>query len=396
MEDATLETKTKDDNTKPKSAGFTPSPKPSRRIPGLGMIKTTLARLPQVYIVEYIIYLVASGSLIAIAIYLWNSIISSVGSDPSGALLGDSFAYTTSIGIIAAILILLPALLWLQGRNHHLEEQAPQIKNHKWRKGFLAVFLLIIGLSAISATIGLLQGLLTALSSVGLKTSDNQPVLWKSIVTQSFNIVLLVSTAAIYARDYRHNDDANQNHIAGRKSLLNKSLAIIVGVLLIAFIAIPFRKQRNSYVDNVISEDVSAILSKLQTTNKNKIDSVEDVDVSKDIKARAKKYNYTISSSGTSKYSSTYKVCAEFKTDTSERHNRDNYIGLSSILSLSKPSTGISLNSDDDNDTAPADRAYPANSNPYVHGKGKQCFRSYAYSSPVEDRYNEDDSSTVN
>lgn len=332
--------------------------------PSLGFLR----KLPQVYVVEFVVYLLASSALIAISAILWRDIISSFGAQDIGSLFGASFAYMSSIGMFAALAVLIPILLFTQSRNSRLELQNPEIKNHRWRKGFLGFFLVVLAISAISSAIGLLQGIFSSIANIGLSTGDAQPVLWKSVAIQLFNVVLFAGVAAIYARDYRHSATNSQAELNGHKSLLNKGLAIVVTLLVVVFVIFPFQKQRNSYIDGVISEDVSTIISKLSSTRDPSIDSVDDLNVSDNIKKRAKKFDYTVKNKG-NRRSLNYEVCATFKTDTTSKDEYDYDYPILQSLSESLD-RGASVRS--------------SSSNPNRHIKGKDCFSVRFGSYPQE------------
>lgn len=309
--------------------------------------------LPKVYIVEYLVFIIASAILVILSLVLFNGIIDSIGAKAKPSSFGSDWQYQSGIGMIASGLVFTPVLFWLSKRVHETEETEPIIKNHKWRKAFLGIFLTSLIIASLFSGVSLIQNSISFFANRGLYTDDAQPLVWKEIVTQLFSVVLLISTAFVYSQDFRFNSIED---LSKSKKKHHFSISVLVGVLVIIYAILPLRAQRNQFVDSVISSDLSQIVNQLMDSNKS-VESVKDLEVSDKVKNRSDKYEYTVETKKNGR-KLTYSVCAKFKTDTKHEDNKND----NSLLSR----YGLSQNENQ--------RSSSFYVNTKEHEKGKYCF----------------------
>ncbi len=337
------------------------------------------ANLPHVYTVEFTVYLLVSLAILVLTNFLWRGIIDGFGKPDGQSLFGAQFTYNSSVAVIAATVVLLPFLLWFLMRVNRVETSTPQVKDHRVRKWLLGIFLVVLSIAAIASAVSLVQGIFGTLANAGLATEDKQPQLWKTVLKEAFAFLLFASTAIIYARDFRYDSVHDHERTAWFKRLLHKFLAVVALVVLIGFISFPLMKQCASFVDGVISKDLSTIINKIynaQPSRYSKAITLGDLKLDERIKARAEKYNYTLERKKKNAYNYYYELCADFKTDTKSNADQQKPapIELLSRASDSNKSSGADatsyrMNEEDTN----------------LHSKGRSCFKVYDGQSTYDD-----------
>lgn len=324
------------------------------------------------YLVEYALVLISTGILLGVAISMLDTILN-YKKDDYGYF--SSFAYTISISMIATLIVIIPLVLLLTKRTNAVESENPEIKNQGWRKGFLGFFLLNVGLWGIGFSIAFVYDFVSYLANIGITDENTFP--WRSLLSNGIAAIILIFTLWLYSHDYRNQETT--------KTLVNKihhyGLIGIAVLLTFIFMATALKSQRASFIDDAISSDLNSIQNKVdnyKSDNRGRLpSSLDDLELNDQQKARAKKYDYSLS-----KTSSGYELCAVFKTDTK---TKDKDKGSQNPL---ESFSGSSYSYDD----------YSSNNNdPYTHGKGKQCFETKSYSnneylrSGPDDEYNASD-----
>ena len=95
-------------------------------------------------------------------------------------------------------------------------------------------------------------------------------------------------------------------------------LSTIISVLVVASLIWPVAKQRDASIDRAIEADFRAISREVQDYHDDKRrlpDELDDLDLSGDVESRASKYRYELKK----ETARTYELCAEFKTDTTNK-----------------------------------------------------------------------------
>lgn len=312
-----------------------------------------LAGETRAYLAEYAVQLILLGTLIALVNTFFSGIINSFGEQGEGSWL-SSWQYKLSLGQLAAVVAIVPLLALLTRRTSGTEDEAPVVKESSWRKAFLGVFLISVGLTAVGYTIGFVYVLISLAANAGLAVDAvKSPLI--TLVTTAFGAILFGVSALLYARDYRPNGGA----LLWRR-LHRYGLVALAVVLAVVFMAIPLQKQRGSYVDSLIVGDLQTIRSKISSYSIQKRElpkSLSDVELTDETKKRVSslKYEYKPASSGGS-----YELCATFKTDASKKKENNFATALSSLSSGSANTTTSSSES------------------PSTHKKGHQCFKQTA------------------
>ncbi len=101
----------------------------------------------------------------------------------------------------------------------------------------------------------------------------------------------------------------------------NKNFAIaivtVLSLVLLAAVIWPLNEQRDKSVDRVIDADLSSIsqsVDEYYSENGRLPDEIEDLELGDDTEARISKYSYSFDKDS----SRSYKLCAVFKTDTTQ------------------------------------------------------------------------------
>ncbi len=167
---------------------------------------------PGTYLPEYLVMLIllavvvgAITSLFAIGI---DSVIPAETASKTSAYGADfsSFQLTWSL---AALLSALPLFVWLFLRTRKVESSTPAVRNHRWRRGFLAGFIVVEILSIVSSVNSLffdLIGRAIGEDNSGIfsyfASGDKDPW-WQSVIITVVSVTLLGFVVFVMARDYR-------------------------------------------------------------------------------------------------------------------------------------------------------------------------------------------------
>lgn len=282
------------------------------------------------YIFEYGLLLLLTGGLISVVLGMIQTFYGTVSvSVPIIA------TQVTDVLLLSALTVLLPLVIILIQRTAETEAAHPSVKNHTWRKIFLGLFLAVVSVAAVYASILFINSILFYLSNGLLVSSDFN---WESTLSYFTVAAFLVATAWVFGNDYRYvsNDHfANLRHYY-RYGLV--SIAVVVGLLFLFF---PFRENRTAILDEQIVNDLYSInsqISSYQQTNGVLPGGLSDLSLTSDELQRSDLYNYSYAL----KSDTAYTICASFH-------------GSASGLSASVP-------------------AAPTSSDFSAHTSGKNCF----------------------
>jgi hypothetical protein len=314
------------------------------------------------YLVEYALALVATGTLLSVTISMLSTILK-YNEDDLG--LFSSFAYTVSISMIATLIVVIPLVLLLTKRTNNVEDADPTIKNGGWRKGFLGFFLLNVGLWAIGFSIAFIYDFVSYFASFGISDVNTFP--WRSLLANGVAAILLAFTVWLYSQDYRK-QELNKPYIG---KIHHYGLIALAILLTFIYLGTAFKSQRGTFIDDAISGDLSSIQSNIneyQANNNGRLpNNLSDLKLNDQQTARSDKYDYSYTKNSTG-----YELCAEFKTDTKSKKDKGSQNPLEAFSGSS-----YSYNSSSSSDS----------SNPAIHDKGKQCFKTNDRSSSY-DPYN--------
>lgn len=305
------------------------------------------------YLAEYAVQLIVLGTLITLVNSFFAGIMDSFGEASSGWL--SSWMYQVSIGQLAAVVAIIPLLILLSLRTGGTEEVSPIVKESNWRKAFLGIFLIVIGLTAVGYAIGLVYVVVSMIMNAGLAVdAATSPAI--SFAKNGFGFVLFSVSALLYARDYR----PSVWNTKLWRNLHRYSLIALAIILSVVFATLPLQKQRGAYVDKLVVGDLETIISEVEQYASKERKLPQDLSVldpNKEVSARLKsqKYEYKPAKTGGS-----YEVCANFKTDASDDESYD------FVSAFSGASANYSSSDDEPVDS------------PSAHKKGNQCFKQTA------------------
>ncbi len=270
----------------------------------------------------------------------------------------DSFVSFQLVWSLAVVVIALPLMMLLYARTKGSESEAPAIVDHRWRKGFLGVFVAAHALSFICVVTGLAFDLLSRLIDTNgilgiFGANEAADPWWQITLILLLNAALIGYVVMAMAANYRRPTTAAQN----------KSLAFILIVVSIIAVGMQFPaiiEQRNKAEDQQKSQDITTLRSSIETYagKESELPSkLSNLDLDdKELEARLANYEYTAESTD-----GKYKICTTFKTEAKGS-------GSSYYPAVADDSVSTSI--------AP-DYKY---SDPYTHGKGKTCFDYQSYS----------------
>lgn len=287
------------------------------RWPKFKLSPSSLLKPSRAYLAEYAVLIIVTAGLLGLVNSMFGSIIDYFGAQKTSPRFGGDFAYTASISTLAAVAVLIPVLAFITSRTATSEAENPKSTKLSWRKAFLSIFLIGVMLTAIGYTIAFVYELFSSLASSGLGASSHTQI-WRSLVKDGFAIVLFGFTTWLYASDYRHIEDFSTKHHLWRR-IHRYTISILALVLAILFVIWPLRVQRNYFIDATIVSDLDSIKTKVTDYGykKNALPAdLSQLDLSTDLKDHASSFGYEYSSN---QYDGSYKLCADFKTDTRDK-----------------------------------------------------------------------------
>jgi|GEM_PF-6776025 len=110
---------------------------------------------------------------------------------------------------LSALIASLPFFAWLFVRTRNTEAETPEIRQHRWRKAFLGIFLVVEGLTAVGTVGGLVYDLLGRAvggqdaSLLSYFSSGAKDPWWQVALVTLLNLAVLVAVIFVLSRDYR-------------------------------------------------------------------------------------------------------------------------------------------------------------------------------------------------
>jgi hypothetical protein len=157
------------------------------------------------YLPEYFVTLWVLFGLHISVLFLFSNIIDNIAKSASTSI-WDTYGYTTTITSLATAIVLVPAYYFFAQRTAGTENEEPRVKTHRWRKGFLAIFLVLVTLALIGSVTTLAYQIVSQLASIGIKTGTQSSV-WRAYVKDIFAILLFGFTLVFQSRDYRAREE---------------------------------------------------------------------------------------------------------------------------------------------------------------------------------------------
>lgn len=195
------------------------------------------------YLIEYLLYLIITGILLGIAVSFFTGIVNSIGSYEQSFWRAET-VYNNSLIQISSALV-LAVFAWVLGsRCYTTESSSPAVKQHKWRKAFLAIFIVLVSLSALGATVAFVGGIATLIGGIGLEGADPSDAV-RGLSIGLFSALLLWGTVLLYGNDYLNKRVAGGLSLARRYGLLG-----LVVVLALAYMLFPLQKERDAIDGN--------------------------------------------------------------------------------------------------------------------------------------------------
>jgi len=171
------------------------------------------------YLPQYVVMLFLLGWLVfSINTLVGVGIDSLIPVEESASSTANVYSASTSsydaFSLVAALSVAVvsaPLFVWLFKRTKRAETQSPLIKEHRWRKAFLAVFLVLSSLAVVGIVIGLAFDLFARLISpdgiMGLLSMGSEASPWWQVVIVSLlNAALLAYVVFVMCSDYRAKD----------------------------------------------------------------------------------------------------------------------------------------------------------------------------------------------
>ena len=195
------------------------------------------------YLIEFLLYLIITGILLGLAVSFFTGIVNSIGSE-SQSFWGAESVYNNSLMQISSALVLALFAWVLSGRCYKTESSSPAVKQHKWRKAFLAIFIVLVSLSALGATVAFVGGIAMLIGGIGLEGSDSTDAV-QGLSIGLFSALLLWGAALLYGNDYLN------KRVAGGLSIVRRyGLLALVVVLALAYILFPLQDERAAITDD--------------------------------------------------------------------------------------------------------------------------------------------------
>lgn len=304
------------------------------------------------YLAEYAVQLILLVTVLGLASTFFGAI---VDPEAAGGSWTSSWQYQLSIGQLAAVVAVVPLLVLIARRTAGTEADAPLVRESSWRKAFLGVFLIAVGLAAVGYAIQFVYVLLSMLLNAGLAVGviENPGI---ALLKAGFSALLFGISALLYAKDYRQ----QSSRATILQAVHRYGLIVFTVVLAIVFAAIPLQKQRGAYVDSLKVNDMRQLeraVSTYSSKNRKLPEKLDDLELSKEVKARSASLAYQYKKGTGNKY----QLCAYFATDASDKKDTTTS-RIPSISSLS----GAEYNSSYD---------YPVEDESVTnHKQGDQCF----------------------
>jgi len=253
----------------------------------------------QYYLLEFIVALIGL-SVVAVLIDRMLFVLMQYAVDqPTGVSLFDR----SNLIIIAMALVWTPITALFYARSRSEEVNRPAVANTKLRRFFLYVFML---------------GTLAA--AIGFTLSALFSVLQMAFGVTSSSDTLVITTIPSILAAVLHGYIFRAFMVANSPVAIRRFVSIVSGVsiiLLVVLLVVTAVRSGSALTDEKISDDLKTISEKvrLYTADNNELPGdLSELQLPSDIQKRAGKHGYKYVKSGST---GDYKLCANFKTDTS-------------------------------------------------------------------------------
>ena len=253
----------------------------------------------QYYLLEFIVALIGL-SIVAVLIDRMVFVLMHYTVDESaGATLFDR----SNLMVIAMALVWTPITALFYARSRSEEINRPAVADTKLRRFFLYVFML----GTLVAAIGFMLSALVSLLQIAFDINPSSDTL----VTVTLPSLLATVLHGYIFRTFM---------VANTAVNIRRFVAIISGaslVLLVTLLVTTAARSGGALTDQKISSDLQTISEKVRlyaADNSQMPKSLNDLQLSSDTQKRVSKHGYTYSQSSSS---GDYKLCANFKIDTS-------------------------------------------------------------------------------
>lgn len=194
----------------PSFASITDTPHKQKKV---GFLRRTFAYLPEYFVmlVTLVVTVSAINSLIGIGIDSLVKDDTKQSSPYYGSSYAENFSSFELVASLSALVVALPLFLILLIRIKTTEAQTPAVKTHRWRKGFLGVFIVTQSLAVIWTLSALAYDLIGRAISVdgGLFSMIGDygaDPWWQVTIVALLNALLLFYVILVVSRDYRTQD----------------------------------------------------------------------------------------------------------------------------------------------------------------------------------------------
>jgi hypothetical protein len=212
-------------------------------------------------------------------------------------------------GLLATGIVILPILVILIQRTAQAERSNPQLLNGGWRTGLKNIFLFLVSLWGI---VFFVMALSTLLNYFSVGTATDVSLDWRDLTGNLLASILAICTVWAFSNETRSSNTAKRFNIV---HVYRYGIVLVSVALIILFAIFSYWGKRGEAVDNLISTDLYSIDSKINNKandTKEVPTKLDDIELSKEEKKRATKYNYKYEKLSDAKY----KICANFSTDS--------------------------------------------------------------------------------
>ena len=292
------------------------------------------ARRSRYYLMEFIAALLG----LAATAYLLDRAVFALTRYLSDANAVGTIDDRMNLGVVAALLVVLPLTLVFYKRSRFEELDRPPVAKTKLRRFFLYIFMLVMLLNAV--------GFMVAAIYSALMIAFGAAEIGETLLRQTAPALLAAMIHGYIFRVFMKTNSVSQI------KEFTFTFGLIGTVLFVALLVMTSIQARSSLIDQKTSRDLHEIGVKVDEyyRQNNRLPArLEDLDLDKSLDRRASRHNYTYQTHTT--YS--YQLCATFKSKSSGSMHDE----MPRIM--------------------PAERVVyptPVDANFSVHDKGHQCF----------------------
>lgn len=218
------DTKTAKDTPEPTTTGYNPYPVTKQEEPTPAPVTASAPapiqydsqiddeRQPGTYLPEYLVQLILLAVIIGSITSLFAIGLDSVIPAETTSKASDYGADFSSFQLtwaLASLLSALPLFVWFFIRTRKVQAEIPEVRNHRWRRGFLAAFIVVQLLTIVSSVNSMLFDLIGRAigeDSSGIfsyfASGDKDPW-WQVVLVTVVSVALVGYVVYVMARDYR-------------------------------------------------------------------------------------------------------------------------------------------------------------------------------------------------